>query len=137
MPQDASEKPAKATVLIVEDDEFLRDLVVKNLQESGYAAMVAKDGESALAGIANRKPDLILLDLILPAMSGLELMAKLKEDEATKDIPFIVLSNSAETQSKEDSVAAGAMGYLVKAQVTPVEIVAAVDEFFTNHPLSR
>lgn len=124
------------SILLVEDDEFLRDLVVRKLDEAGFDVAVAKDGEAALKAAGTRIPDLILLDLVLPGMSGFELIAKLREDEATAKIPFIVLSNSAEVQSKRESQEMGAEGYLVKAQSTPPEIVEAVAKWFATRARS-
>lgn len=133
MPRPAPPKQT-GSILLVEDDEFLRDLVVRKLEEAGFDIAIAKDGEAALKAAATRIPDLILLDLVLPGMSGFELIAKLREDEATAKIPFIVLSNSAETQSKRESRDMGAEGYLVKAQSTPVEIVEAIIGWFARRP---
>jgi len=126
--------PHKGFILLVEDDEFLRGLVVRALGEAGYEVSIAGDGEEALREARKRVPDLILLDLVLPGYSGFELIAKLRQEEATAKIPFIVLSNSAETQSKKSGEDLGAAGYLVKAQSTPIDIVANVDAYFAAHP---
>jgi len=126
--------PHKGSILLVEDDEFLRSLVVRALGEVGYETEVAKDGEDALAHIARQMPDLILLDLVLPGFSGFELIAKLRQNDATAKIPFIVLSNSAESQSKKQATDLGAAGYLVKAQSTPSDIAKAAEAYFAVHP---
>lgn len=119
-------------ILLVEDDEFLRSLVARALEEGGYAVAIAKDGEDAIAKATNSLPDLILLDLVLPGVSGFECIAKLRQDEATAKIPFIVLSNSAEGESKKEATEMGAAGYLVKAQSTPADIKTAVDAWFAH-----
>src|SRR3989344_490268 len=120
----------KRNVLLVEDDEFLRDLLARKLEIKNFEVGIAKDAETALLAIEKRIPDLILLDLILPGMSGFELIAKLRQEDATATIPFMVLSNSAETQIKRESADLGAAGYLVKAQSTPAEIVGAIEAWF-------
>lgn len=121
----------KRTVLLVEDDEFLRSLIVRRLVAAGYAVVVAKSGEEALARVAE-SPELILLDLVLPGMGGFELIAKLRQSEETKGIPFIVMSNSAEEENRRRAQELQASGYLVKAQSSPVAIAAAVDAFFSS-----
>jgi CheY-like chemotaxis protein len=131
---DESEK--KGAILLVEDDEFLRDLIVHKLEEAGYAVVIAKDAEMALSAIEAHAPDLILLDLILPGMSGFELIAKLRQDATTRKLPFIVLSNSAESQSKQESKDLGAEAYLVKAQSTPSEIVEVIGTWFAERSRS-
>ena len=129
-----SDADAKRFILLVEDDEFLRSLVVRKLEEAGYGVAVAKDGEEALRLAGETVPDLLLLDLVLPGFSGFELVAKLRQNDATAKIPFIVLSNSSETQSKKQSQDLGAAGYLVKAQSTPADIVATIGRFFASRP---
>ena len=122
----------KGTVLLVEDDEFLRSLILRKLEEKGYDAMVAKDGEGALEHVRSSKPDLMLLDLVLPGFSGFELVAKLCEEGKEKQVPFMVLSNSAEIQSREQAKQMGAVEYLVKAQSTPSDIVDSIDQWFAK-----
>ncbi|MBU6321235.1 MAG: response regulator [Patescibacteria group bacterium] len=125
---DAPEK--QGAILLVEDDDFLRDILAGELAKEGFAVAVAPDGEKALAAASAHVPDLILLDLVLPGMSGFELIAKLRQQEATAKVPFMVLSNSAERENKQESVSLGAVGYLVKAESTPPEIVDAIKAWF-------
>ncbi|MDP2594084.1 MAG: response regulator [bacterium] len=124
----------KGAILLVEDDEFLRSLVARSLGEAGYEVAIATDGEEAMMRIHEGIPDLILLDLVLPGYSGFEFIAKLRQEEATAKIPFLVLSNSAETENKKGSKDLGAVGYLVKAQSNPLEIVRTVDDYFAHQP---
>jgi CheY-like chemotaxis protein len=121
----------KGKILLVEDDEFLLTLVATRLRKAGYEILAANNGVEALFQIKER-PALILLDLVLPGFSGLEFIAKLHQSPEAKDIPFMVLSNSAEQISKEQAKALGAVGYLVKAQSSPSEIVDAVEAFFAS-----
>lgn len=124
----------KGSILLVEDDEFLRSIVVRQLEEAGYEVRIAQDDKEALARTAEKVPDLLLLDLVLPGVSGFELMGELRQKEATSKIPFIVLSNSGEAEGKRQSQEMGAAGYLVKAQSEPNDIIAAVNAFFSMHP---
>ena len=126
-----ADEQKKGTILLVEDDEFLRDLLTQKLKTKGYEVAIAKDGETALSLAASQAPDLMLLDLYLPGMSGFETIAKLRQNEATAKIPFMVLSNSAEEQSKKEAEALSAERYLVKAQSTPAEIVDTIETWFS------
>ncbi len=126
---DSTAGVSKKKILIVEDDEFLRDLMVRRFIETGYEVAIAKDGEEGLAR-ATDVPDLILLDLVLPGFSGFELVAKLRQSDATKGIPFMILSNADESQSRKQGVELGAVGYMVKAQSTPADIIKNVETFF-------
>lgn len=118
------------TIVLVEDDTFLGKLVLQRLVASGYQVTSVKDGESALQFITEHPPALILLDLVLPGFGGFELIAKLRQSAATKDIPFMVLSNSEESESRRRAEEMSASGYLVKAQSSPAAIVEAVNSFF-------
>lgn len=128
---DTAVEASKGKILLVEDDEFLRDLLAHRLIETGYEVTTAKDGEEGLARAADI-PDLILLDLVLPGFSGFELVAKLRQSDATKNIPFMILSNAAEIQNKKQGTELGAVGYLVKAQSTPGDIMKNIEAFFLS-----
>lgn len=113
-------------ILIVEDDKFLRELIVKKLSEEGFITLEAIDGEEGLKKAKEEKPDLILLDLILPGIDGFEVLDKLKKDQETKSIPVIVLSNLGQKEDIEKGLKLGAFDYLVKANFTPGEIIEKV-----------
>ncbi len=117
-------------ILIVEDDSFLRDLISKKLSSAGFSISEAVDGESAIVKIKEAKPDLVLLDLLLPTMDGFEVLSKIKEDTITSAIPVIILSNLGQKEEVDKGISMGATDYLIKAQFTPEEIVAKVKEIF-------
>ncbi len=131
MPEIPSTEPQK-TILIVEDDRFLRDIIVKHLQKAGFVMAYAATGEEALHEAVQQKPDLIILDIVLSGINGLDVMARLQKEEATKKIPFIVFSNSDETASVNRGKDLGAIKYLVKAISTPEQIVREVKEYFAR-----
>jgi CheY-like chemotaxis protein len=103
-------------ILWVEDDSFLSDLLANKLTHEGCTSLYAKDGEQALTMLEQEHPDVILLDLILPGMSGFDVLKKIKENDATKTIPVIVLSNLGQDQDREKSKSLGATLHLVKAE---------------------
>lgn len=113
-------------ILIVEDDKFLRELIAKKLSEGGFIVEEASDGEEGIRKIKEGRPDLILLDLILPSIDGFEVLEKIKKDLETKPIPVIILSNLGQKEDIERGLKLGAFDYLVKAHFTPGEVIEKV-----------
>lgn len=113
-------------ILVVEDDKFLRELIARKLEKEGYQIVEAVDGEDALKKVKNEKPDLVLLDLILPSIDGFEVLSKIKEDISVVQIPVIVLSNLGQKEDVDKGLKLGAVDYLIKAHFTPGEIVEKV-----------
>ena len=101
-------------VLVVEDNDLNSELAVRKLQRLGYAVRACGDAESALASIPADRPDVILMDLGLPGMDGLEATRRLKADEATRSIPVIALTAHAMAVDRERSLLAGCDGYVSK-----------------------
>lgn len=118
----------KQTVLIVEDDEFLRALAAKRLDKDGFNVQVAVDGENAVATAKQVKPDLIVLDLILPGLDGFEVLEKIKADEALKPVPVIVFSNLGQKEDVERAQYLGAASFLVKSNFTLDDLLEKVRE---------
>jgi DNA-binding response OmpR family regulator len=110
-------------VLIVEDDKFLRELLGKKLAQVGYTAILAVNGEEGLEKVKKDKPDIVLLDLILPGINGFEFLEKRKSDPAISSVPVIILSNLGQREDIEKGLKLGAKDFLVKAHFTPQEIV--------------
>ena len=113
-------------ILVVEDDKFLRDLMLQKLQKEGFTPFEAMDGEEGLRVIGEKKPDLVLLDLILPGLDGFEILRRLKADPATAATPVIVLSNLGQKEDMDRAMSAGAEDFMVKAHFTPGEIIAKI-----------
>lgn len=110
-------------ILIVEDDRFLRELITQKLAKEGFDIIEAINGEEGIKKTKEEKPDLVLLDLILPGIDGFEVLSKIKEDVALAQIPVIVLSNLGQREDVERGLKLGAVDYLIKAHFTPGEIV--------------
>jgi DNA-binding response OmpR family regulator len=113
-------------ILFIEDESALQKTFKDVLEKEGYQMISALDGESGLKLARTQKPDLILLDLILPKKDGFEVLKELKEDESTKGIPVIVLTNLEDIESVEKAIELGATTYLVKAQYTLEEVIQKV-----------
>ncbi len=106
------------TILLVEDDRFLRRGCEVSLRRRGYTVLTAADGEEALRAIRAEAPALILLDLLLPKVTGLEVLRTLRSEEKTRAVPVLVLSNSSNERDVEEVRALGIAGYLVKANLS-------------------
>ncbi len=102
-------------VLIVEDDNFLLKVYLERLRDEGYDVSVATNGEEALTMAQQEQPGLILLDMILPRMSGFDFLKKIKKLDDLKDVPIIVLSNLGQDADVEQAMKLGAEDYHVKA----------------------
>lgn len=103
-------------ILIVDDERIILDPISEKFREEGFDVETASDGEEGLKKALEILPDLILLDVVMPKMNGLEMLAKLREDEKGKDIKVIVLTNVNEVEKVEDAAKAGASEYLVKVE---------------------
>ncbi len=110
-------------ILFIEDESALQKTLGEVLRENGYEVISALDGETGIKSAKTKKPDLILLDLILPKLSGFEVLKQLKKDEETKNIPVIVLTNLEEVKDVEKAMELGATTYLVKANYSLKEVV--------------
>jgi DNA-binding response OmpR family regulator len=110
-------------ILLVEDDKFLRELMVRKLMSLNYDVIAAVDGEDGIQKIKSEKPDLVLLDLMLPGINGFEVLEMAKKDPETNKIPVIILSNLGQGEDIEKGLKLGAADFLVKAHFTPQEIV--------------
>jgi len=113
-------------ILIVEDDKFLRELIAQKLIKEGYNIVEAVDGEKGIKSVKDEKPDLVLLDLILPGIDGFEVLSKIKEDPVLSQVPVIILSNLGQKDDIERGLKIGAADYLIKAHFTPGEIIEKV-----------
>jgi len=114
------------TILIIEDDKFLRELIVRKLNEEDFEVSQAVDGEEGIKKIIEEKPNLILLDLILPGIDGFEVLARMKKESALSSIPVIILSNLGQKDDVEKGLKMGAIDYLIKAHFTPGEIIEKI-----------
>lgn len=115
-------------ILIVEDDKFLRELISQKLLKEGYEIDSAIDGEEGVKKIKETKPNLVLLDLILPGIDGFEVLSQMKTEPSVSSIPVIILSNLGQKEDVERGLKLGAVDYLIKAHFTPGEIVEKIKE---------
>ena len=122
----------KAFILLVEDDKFLRELLVRKLEAVGFKISTAVDGRDALKKVKEELPELVLLDLVLPGVDGFDILKEIKEDSSTSKIPVIILSNLGQREEVERGLKLGANDYLIKAHFTPDEIITKITDVLGN-----
>lgn len=118
-----------AKILIIEDDYFIRELYERQLSKKDYEVIVAADGAEGLVKATDEKPNLILLDIMLPKLNGLDLLGTLKAKDETLNIPVVLLTNLGQESVIKEGFKLGAKGYLIKSAYTPEQIVAEVESF--------
>ena len=123
------------TILIIEDDTNLIDLYETKFRLEKYEVLTASDGEAGVAKAVESKPDVIMLDILMPHVNGFEVLKQLKDHKETKDIPVLVYTNLGSSDSDEKRELAfslGAADYLVKALHEPESIVERVNQLVQN-----
>ena len=113
-------------ILLVEDEEIIMGILEKKLTQTGYQVSVARDGEEGLKAMKEVKPDLILLDIVMPKMGGFEVMETMVKDQELKKIPVIVISNSGQPVELDRAQKLGAKDWLIKTEFDPQEVIDKV-----------
>jgi len=122
-------------ILVIEDEEVLRTLISGELRQHGYEVLEAADGQQGWEVIQVQHPDLILLDLLMPVMTGYDVLQHLRADEQVKEIPCIVISNSGQVDDLNRAFDFGANDVLIKADFNPDQLVLKVAELLAKaHP---
>jgi len=122
----------KSKILLIEDDEFLYKILMIKLKQAGFDALLAVDGQEGIARAKKVKPDLILLDLILPKINGFEVLEEVKKDPHLKEVPVVILSNLGQNSDVKKGLKMGATDYLVKTSLSLNEMVEKVKSYINN-----
>jgi DNA-binding response OmpR family regulator len=120
------EGPSQVSLLLIEDDRAIAGLYRQRLDLEGFVVTVAVDGEAALSAAVKSVPDLVLLDVRLPGLSGLEVLERLKKDRRTRQVPVLMLTNWDDGEVRAQAVKLGAQEYLVKSKVRPGELAERI-----------
>lgn len=119
------------TIVLAEDDVVLQEMYRERLKVEGYNVIHASDGKDALAKILEHKPDLIMLDIMMPQMNGIDVLKKIKTDKSVKDIPVIVATALVQDIDELKQMMSDKDSYLIKSEVTPGEIITLVKSKLT------
>jgi DNA-binding response OmpR family regulator len=113
----------KKRILLVEDDSFVSDIYDVRLKQEGFEVIISPNGMEAIKSMGKNIPDLILLDVVMPYMDGIETLKKIKSKSEWKEIPVIMLTNLSEKDKVEEALNLGANDFMVKSHFTPSEVV--------------
>lgn len=126
------DKIGMTKILLVEDDSFISELYSAKFTKNGYGMEIAQNGEEALEILKKDKPDVILLDIVMPKVDGFEFLEQIKKDESLASIPVIILTNLSDEQNINRAMSLGANSYIIKSHFTPAEVVRRVEEVLEN-----
>lgn len=115
-------------ILLVEDEKIMINLLEKKLTQEGYDVRVAVNGEEGLKAMREEKPDIVLLDIIMPKMGGFEVMEEMGKDPVLKEIPIVIISNSGQPVELDKAKKLGAKDWLIKTEFDPQEVVEKVEK---------
>ncbi len=116
-------------LLLMEDEKVLGEILFAKLSREGFDIQWELDGEAGLASMKKQKPDLILLDIVMPKMDGYDVLEAMHKDETLKKIPVVVISNSGQPVEIERILSLGVKDYIVKAQFSPEEVIAKIEKY--------
>ena len=119
-------------IVVADDDRMFRKVAETTLRRQGYEVAIASDGEEALQLIRSERPDIIVLDLIMPKLQGFDVLQVLKQDTLTSAIPVIVLSSLTQEQDKQEALDLGAVAYFNKTTFSIGELVKQVETTLTK-----
>lgn len=115
-----------STVLLADDDKVLRDMYKMRLVSAGYIVHEASDGAMVVDTVKQVHPDVILLDIMMPKMNGLDVLKLLKSDKEVENIPVLIMTALTQDMSQTDAIAKKASGFISKSEIMPDQVVAEV-----------
>lgn len=128
MSMDPTNQPR--TILLADDEQFIVIAYKDGLERAGYTVDVAHDGPEVLEHLQTSRPDLVLLDLIMPNLNGFEVLKALKADESLTSIPVMVLSNLSQPEDEVEALGLGAVDFIVKSDISLKDLLARIERFF-------
>jgi len=115
-------------ILLVEDDPFLIDIYSTKLGEAGFKVFIVKDGEKVLETAKSNKPNLIILDIVLPGVDGWQILKQIKQESGLKETKIIILSNLSQKEEIEKGLSLGADRYFIKSDYTPSQVLEEINK---------
>lgn len=119
-------------LLLIEDEKYLFEMYKMKLEQEGYEVVAALDGEEGMKVAQKEKPDLILLDLVLPKMNGYEFLKKIRQDPKLKKIKIYILSNLGQDEEIDQGFKDGADGFMLKTNLTPGQLMENIKKIFAG-----
>ncbi|PJE76051.1 response regulator [Candidatus Uhrbacteria bacterium CG10_big_fil_rev_8_21_14_0_10_48_11] len=123
----------KTKVLIVEDDPMILDMYVHKFEQEGFTVVSHDRGDGAVELAEKEQPEIVLLDVIMPGLDGFSVLSMMRENENTKNLKVVMLTNLGQDEDKEKGVTLGALGYIVKSSKTPGEVVKEVRNYLAKN----
>lgn len=127
-----TKKEPKIRIALIEDDPFLSSMYFTKFEMEGFKVLTATDGEAGIDLIIKEKPDLVLLDILMPKKNGLDVLEIIKKNKDTQAIPIILLTNLNQTEEVKRAMDLGAVDYLIKAHFMPSEVVDKIKKALEN-----
>lgn len=127
----------KVKVLIIEDDSYISDMYKIKFDSENFETTVAEDGIMGIKEIERQKPDIVLLDVVMPKVDGFSVLKMIKKNENFKDIPVVMLTNLGQKDNVERGFELGATSYIIKAHFTPSEVVKKVKEIMEKEKAKK
>lgn len=121
------------TVLVVDDDEFLRQIYVENFKEAGYRVLEAKDGQEGWQLTQSQRPDLVFTGIMMPNMTGFEFLKAAHANADTARIPFLIFSHLGRPEDKEEAMKLGSAAFLVKGEISPKQVMELVNSMLEKN----
>ena len=126
----------KKKIMIIEDDKGLQDIYTINFEAAGYEVMIEGDGLSGISEVVDKKPDIILLDVMMPNMDGFAFLKAMKENTSVS-IPVVICSNLSDKETYDKAFAAGAAAVLLKVNYSGKELVHKIDHILSENKASH
>jgi two-component system phosphate regulon response regulator PhoB len=127
---------SKVLLLVVEDEESIAQMYSDRFKLAGFDVDVAHDGQEAISKMAAEHPNIVLMDILMPGLSGTEAVEQAKADPATRNIPIVMLTNYPESVDLQNALKLGAAGYIIKSESTPEQVVEKIQAILVTKPVS-
>lgn len=127
---------SKVLLLVVEDEEAIAQMYSDRFKMAGFAVDVAHEGQEAITKMAAEQPNVVLMDILMPGLSGTEAVEQAKANPATRNIPIVMLTNYPESVDLQNALKLGAAGYIIKSESTPEQVVEKIQAILVTKPVS-
>ena len=119
-------------ILLAEDDVFMLEIMSEKLRKNGFEVNIAKNGEDCMRVLSSFRPDIVLLDILMPKIDGFEILRRMRESESLSNIPVVILSNLGQKEEIQRALNLGAKDYIIKSNFTTNEIVEKINAVLRN-----